>query len=242
MIGVILAGGDGTRLAQSTGQNICKSLRKINNRHLIEFALDNLIDLEASKAYIVVGKQGDLIRNAIGDKYKTLDVTYVCQMEQIGLIDALVQALKVIDDSETVVLQLADEILINLNTQDIKNAINNDQIDFYCGVTKEENEQKIKNNFSVETDENSFLVKCVEKPKVVVNDIKGTGFTVFSGKAQKLVKETYLSTPEKVKELCDSFNFLIAEDYRGKAFFVAEREFNINTLSDLTEAEEFLKA
>ncbi len=241
MIGVILAGGDGTRLAQSTGQNICKSLRKIKDKHLIEFALDNLINLGATKVYIVVGKQGDLIKKAIGDKYKSLDVNYVCQMEQIGLIDAFVQALKVIDDSETVVLQLADEILINLNTQEIKNAINNDQIDFYCGVTKEENEQKIKNNFSVETDDDTFLVKCVEKPKVVINDIKGTGFTVFSGKTQKLVKETYLSTPEKVKELCDSFNFLIEKGYRGVAFLVAEREFNINTLSDLTEAEEFLK-
>lgn len=241
MIGVILAAGDGTRLAMSTGQDVCKSLQKINDKHLIEFALNNLIDLEATSVYIVVGKQGDLIKKAIGDKYKSLDVNYVCQKEQKGLIDALVQALKVIDDGETVVLQLADEILVSLNTQAIKNAIANEDIDFCCGVTLEENEEKIKNNFSVETDDNSFLVKCEEKPKVVFNNIKGTGFTVFSGKMQKIIKETYLSNPDKVKELCDSFSYLIANGYRGLALMVAEREFNINTLSDLTEAESFLK-
>ncbi len=241
MIGVILAAGDGTRLRTSTGQDVCKSLQKINDKHLIEFALNNLIDLEATSVYIVVGKQGDLIKKAIGDKYKSLNVNYVCQKEQKGLIDALVQALKVIDDSETVVLQLADEILVSLNTQAIKNAIVNEDIDFCCGVTFEENEEKIKNNFSVEIDDNSFLVKCEEKPKVVNNNIKGTGFTVFSGKMQKIIKETYLSTPDKVKELCDSFSYLMANGYRGLALMVAEREFNINTLSDLTEAESFLK-
>ena len=39
MVGVILAAGDGTRSKMSTGQDICKSLRKINDKHLIEYAL-----------------------------------------------------------------------------------------------------------------------------------------------------------------------------------------------------------
>ena len=68
MIGVILAAGDGTRLKKSTGQDICKSLRTIKDKHLIEFALNNLVDLGITEVYIVVGKQGDLIKNAIGDK------------------------------------------------------------------------------------------------------------------------------------------------------------------------------
>ena len=70
MIGVILAAGDGTRLAKSTGQNICKPLRKINNKYLLEYSLDNLIEVGATKAYIVVGKQGNLIKDAFGNEYK----------------------------------------------------------------------------------------------------------------------------------------------------------------------------
>ncbi len=241
MIGVILAAGDGTRLKVSTGQDICKALRKINNTHLIEFALNNLIELEATEVYIVVGKQGNLIKNAIGDKYKSLTVNYVHQPQQKGLMNAFLQVLKVIEYDETVILQLSDEIFIDLETESIKKAIKTEDVDFYCGVTIEENPEKIRNNFSVETDSDSLLLKCIEKPQIVTNNIKGTGFTIFNGKMQKIIKEIYDSDPDKLRDLCDCFNYLVALGYRGFTLNVAKKEFNINTVSDLTEAESFYK-
>ena len=237
MIGVILAAGNGTRLSVSTGQNVCKALRKINNLHLIEFALNNLIELKANEAFVVIGKQGDLIKETIGDEYKGLPIHYVCQKEQKGLMNAFMEALDVMECDETVLLQLSDEILVNLNTEEIKTALKNSEIDFYCGVTKEENIQKIKNNFSVETNEDSVLVKCIEKPQVVTNNIKGTGFTIFSDKMLGIIR----SNSDKLHELCDCFNYLTEKGYCGVALNVAEREFNINTMDDLREAEEFLK-
>ena len=237
MIGVILAAGDGTRLTMSTGQNVCKALRKINNLHLIEFALNNLIELDASEVFVVIGKQGDLIIETIGDEYKGLPVHYVYQKEQKGLMNAFMEALNGMECNETVLLQLSDEILVGLNTEEIKVALKNSEIDFYCGITQEENIEKIKNNFSVETDSNSILVKCIEKPQVVTNNIKGTGFTIFSDEMLKIIK----SESDKLHELCDCFNYLTEKGFCGLALNVAEREFNINTVSDLTEAEEFLK-
>lgn len=241
MIGVILAAGDGTRLAMSTGQDICKALRIINDKHLIEFALNNLIELEITEVYIVIGKQGDLIKEVIGNQYKGLTVHYVRQHEQKGLVDAFVQALKKINGNESVILQLSDEIFIDLNTEFIKSELKEENFDFYCGVTPEENEQKIKNNFSVETDSESLLVKCTEKPQVVTDDVKGTGFGIFNGKTQKIIKETYESQSNTLYDLCDCFNYLVALEYQGLVFPVAKREFNINTISDLTEVENYLK-
>ena len=241
MIGVILAGGDGTRLKTSTGQDICKSLRKIKDKHLIEFALDNLIETGVEKAYVVVGKQGDLIKDALGDAYGNIAIEYVHQPQQIGLVNAFVQALNVINCDEPIILQLADEIFVNLNAEAIKNASKTDGVAFYCGVTPEENVDKIKNNFSVETDENSFLVKCTEKPEFVVNNIKGTGFSIFSGEAWKIIKGKYESDPDNLRDLCDCFNYFIASGYKGLVFNVAEREFNINTSSDLMEAESYFE-
>lgn len=241
MVGVILAAGDGTRLSISTGQDICKALRKINNTHLIEFALNNLIELGATEVYIVVGKQGELIKNAIGNQYKTMKVHYVVQEQQKGLMNAFLQALKVMSLEETVVLQLSDEIFIDLETEAIKEAIKTEKVDFYCGITLEENPEKIKNNFSVEADENDVLVKCIEKPQIVTNNIKGTGFTIFNGKIQKIIKEVFASDPDKLCDLCDCFNYLVTTGHRGLTLNVAKKEFNINTVSDLTEAEGFLK-
>lgn len=235
MIGVILAAGDGTRLAKSTGQNICKPLRKINNKHLLEYSLDNLIEVGATKAYIVIGKQGDLIKDAFGNEYKGLNLQYVCQKEQKGLMNAFVEALKVMDCDETVILQLSDEIFIDLKFEEIKKALQKD-FDFYCGITFEDDAEKIKNNFSVKADNESRLIKCIEKPQVVTNNIKGTGFTVFSAEMLNIVK-----THTELRDLCDSFNYLTENGYKGFTLNIAEREFNINTLDDLTEAEECLK-
>ena len=235
MIGVILAAGDGTRLAKSTGQNICKPLRKINNKHLLRFSLDNLIELGATKAYIVVGKQGDLIKDAFGNDYKGLKLQYVCQKEQKGLMNAFVEALMVMDCDETVILQLSDEIFIDLKFEEIKKALQKD-FDFYCGITFEDDAQKIKNNFSVEADNESRLIKCIEKPQVVTNNIKGTGFTIFSAEMLNIIK-----THTELRDLCDSFNYLTENGYKGLTLNIAEREFNINTLDDLTEAETCLK-
>lgn len=240
MVGVILAAGDGKRLKNSRKEDCCKPLIKLNKRYLIDYALDNLVQLKASDAYIVIGKEGALIQCAIGDDYKGIKLHYVEQQEQKGLIDAFVQALKVMKSNETVILQLSDELFIDLNNDAIINALEIENCEFYCGVTFEENPEKIKNNFSVETNDEALIINCVEKPKIVTNNIKGTGFTIFSGKAQKIIKETYEATPEKLYDLCDSFNYLIALGYNGLVFHVAEKEFNINTVSDLTEAEAFL--
>ena len=241
MVGVILAAGNGTRLKSSSNENRCKPLTEANGKTLIEYALDNLLALEILKAYIVIGKEGDLIKQAIGDEYKNIEIHYVCQQEQKGLMNAFLQALKVMECNETVVLQLSDEIFIDLEIDAIKNAIKTENIDFYCGVAFEENPEKIKNNFSVETDNDSSLIKCIEKPQTVINNVKGTGFTIFNSKTQKVIKETYNSNPEKIYDLCDCFNYLALSGYCGKALNIAKKEFNINTISELTEAESFLK-
>lgn len=241
MVGVILAAGDGKRLKNSRNEDCCKPLIKINEKSLIAYALDNLAQLKIDEAYIVIGKEGALIKNAIGNEYENIKLHYVYQQEQKGLMDAFVQALKVINRDETVILQLSDEIFIDLKTESVRNAVETEKFDFYCGVTLEENPEKIKNNFSVETDSESLIIKCTEKPEVVTNNIKGTGFSIFSGKTQKIIKGIYESKTNKLYDLCDCFNCLVASGCRGLAFSVAKKEFNINTVSDLTEAESFFE-
>lgn len=241
MVGVILAAGNGVRLKKSTGEDGCKALKKINDIYLIEFALNNLIELNVSKVIIVVGKYGELIKNVIGYEYKGLKVAYACQPYQKGLINAFVQTVDMIGNDEDVVLQLADEIFIDLKAEAIKAHICEMVFDFYCGITYENNPEKIKNNFSIETDENSIIKKCTEKPLVVTNNIKGTGFCIFKQNALQLLKNTYDENANTPNDLCDYLNCLIAENKKGLAFCLAEKEFNVNTLSDLEEVKAFLQ-
>ena len=59
-------------------------------------------------------------------------------------MNAFLQALNAMTCNETVVLQLSDEIFVDLKSESIKGLIEAEKADFYCGVTLEENPQKIK--------------------------------------------------------------------------------------------------
>lgn len=240
MTGVILAAGNGVRLKDTTGEDVCKALRKINDTYLIEFALNNLVELNIDKAVIVVGKQGELIKKAVGSEYRGIEISYAYQTEQRGLINAFMQAVELIE-SDDVVLQLADEIFVGFKSESINALAGEMTFDFCCGFTYENDKEKIKGNFSVETDENSVMIKCTEKPSIVTNNIKGTGFCIFKRSSVELLKSIYDEATNKPDDLCDFLNFLISVNRKGLAFCLAEKEFNINTASDITEAENFLK-
>lgn len=236
-----MAAGDGARLKESAGKPVCKVLEKISGEYLIAFALNNLIALNIEQAFIVVGREGDLIKNALGDCYKSLKITYVEQSCQKGLMHAFSQALHYIDNKEDILLQLADEVFIDLKTKTIKTLMQEDTFDFYCGITYESDLNKIKNNFSVELKEDFVIKSCTEKPTIVTNAMKGTGFCLFRSGALELLKEAYNERKNPPFDLCDFMNALIANNKVGAVFQVAEKEFNINTLSDLEEAKLFLE-
>ncbi len=240
MVGVILAAGDGKRLKDSSNEDCCKPLIRINEKRLIGYALDNLVELGIDKAYIVVGKEGDLIIKALGYKYRGIKLCYVVQSEQAGLINAFIQAVNIVGCDEPVVLQLSDEIFINFKGSEMKNCIETDLYDFYCGITFEDNPEKIRRNYSVDIDNNQAIRKCVEKPVVVTNDIKGTGFCVFNSEAlQVLISDN--NEKSTLCDLCDYINLLISQSKKGLALHIAEKEFNVNTFADLFEAQNYFE-
>lgn len=239
MVGVILAAGDGRRFKESSKEDFCKPLIKLKGKRLIEYALENFVELGISCVYIVVGKEKDLIEESLCNQYKNLKLVYVVQKQQKGLIDAFMQAVSCMDLDKSVVLQLSDEIFVDLKIEDIKKAISLKEYDFYCGITYEDEAEKIKNNFSVDTDDEGLLIECIEKPIEIINNVKGTGFCIFGSHAVQELRKNY-STSKNINDLCDYMNFLVSENKKGFALHIADKEFNINTISDLIEVENYL--
>ena len=240
MIGIILAAGDGKRLKNSSKEDYCKPLIKVNGKRLIEYSLDNLMKLDVKKAYIVVGKEGDLIQKSLGYSYNGIQIFYVVQSIQTGLMDAFVQAINIAGCEETVILQLSDEIFYDLKIDEIKKLAESGANNFYCGVTYEDDTEKIKKNFSVDTDNKGIIKKCIEKPLCVVNNIKGTGFCIFGSDALKVLTNINDTEINLLRDLCDYINYLLVKGKTGLALHIAEKEFNINTFADLLEAQDYL--
>ncbi len=238
MIGIILAAGDGTRYKKSSGKDNCKILSPLNNKYLIEFALSNLKSLNISDVFIVVGECAEAIKKQIGYNYDGIRVNYVNQPVRKGIINALSLSIKNTKDDD-VILQLADEVFVDFRIEEIIRNIDENENDFLCGITYEANREKIKANYSVCVDENLHLIKCTEKPEIVTNNIKGTGFCVFNKQCVQLLRDIYDEKANKPYDLCDYMNFLVSVGKKGKCICVADMEFNINEHSDLTEAEKY---
>jgi len=219
MVGVILAGGEGSRFS---GKTFCKPLLRLNGKYLIEYSLENLRSLRVSEIFIVVGKFADDIKKAVGESYQCIPVTYVRQPCPLGLINALYCASEYIKDEE-VVLQLGDEVFIEPDYSAIAEI---SRYDFLCGYTVPENRQSILENYSILCSDGKIEL-TVEKPTTVLNEKKGTGFCCFAPECFEVLKENYYAELSK-GNICDFFNLLILSGKKGAAVLIANEEININ--------------
>ena len=233
MIGLILAAGEGKRLFGADSAGGCKPLVTVNGKKLLSYSLDNLISLGVEKAVIVAGSYIDDIRKSFGSSYDGIELVYAYQEEAKGIVNAILSAEEFLCDD--FVLQLSDEIFVGLNLS--CNPLQN-TAGFAVGYVVEKDQDKIKGNYSIETDAAGNLLKCTEKPTVVTNEYKGTGFCLFKKQMVEILKTAYDPETNRPNDLCDFINLLIHEEKVGCIFEVADREFNINTETDLNDAIE----
>lgn len=78
MKAIVLAAGKGKRL-MSEKFDAPKVLRLANSKPLIGYVLENIDFIDAKDTIIVIGYKGDMVKEAMGDKY-----LYVVQAEQKG--------------------------------------------------------------------------------------------------------------------------------------------------------------
>ena len=76
MKAIILAAGQGSRLKPKT-DNLPKSLVRVKNVPILNYQLDSPNKLGITECVIVVGFMGDMIRQAAGDKFGDLHLSYV---------------------------------------------------------------------------------------------------------------------------------------------------------------------
>ena len=90
MRAVIMAGGQGTRLASLTKGEIPKSLYPIKGRPMIEWQLLQLKKYGINDAILVIGHLGEQIREYLGDGAQLgMNIEYIVEQEPLGTAGAL---------------------------------------------------------------------------------------------------------------------------------------------------------
>ncbi|WP_435159378.1 sugar phosphate nucleotidyltransferase [Haladaptatus sp. DFWS20] len=97
MQAVILAAGKGTRLRPLTDERP-KALVEVAGKPILTRCFETVIELDADELVVVIGYEGEKIRERYGDSFAGVPITYVRQDEQVGMAHALLQAEPQVDD------------------------------------------------------------------------------------------------------------------------------------------------
>lgn len=203
MKGIILAAGKGTRLRPLT-ENKPKALVEVDEKPLIEYVFDTLIDIGVNEFVVVVGYLKERIIEKYDDQYRDVPITYTHQREQLGLAHALLQAEPFID--EEFVLMLGDNIF-DANLQEVIRQHKKDRAD--AAFLVEEVPIEEASRYGVcRTDKNNKITEVVEKPENPQSNLVMTGFYTFT---PAIFHACHLVQPSDrgEYELSDAINLLI---------------------------------
>jgi glucose-1-phosphate thymidylyltransferase len=175
MKAVILAAGKGTRLRPLT-EDKPKVLVEVENKPLIEYAFDSLIDIGVSEFVVVVGYKKEQIMERYDDEYEGIPITYTHQRDQLGLAHAVLTAEPYVDDD--FMLMLGDNIF-EANLGDVINRQAEERAD--AAFLVEEVPWEDASRYGVcDTNEYGEITRVVEKPDDPPSNLVMTGFYTFT--------------------------------------------------------------
>lgn len=238
MDAIILAAGLGNRI-HSVNPRASKCLLLVHGESLLQRKLDAITECkEVERVFIVIHNKEEKIQKLIGKKYRDVPVYYIRQKkENGGLLNAVFNVLEEVELQEVknVLICLGDEYFEKLNLQAIIADFQNATKEVYAICVPTEKEEKIRNNYSVRTDDKLEILEAVEKPKTVFNDLIGTGVIMMSAVYLLKFWKAFKKGKCRGNDLVDLFNQSKAFGYRTRAYVENTEYVNVNTVSDLNQ-------
>ncbi|QSW98252.1 bifunctional sugar-1-phosphate nucleotidylyltransferase/acetyltransferase [Haloterrigena alkaliphila] len=96
MKAVVLAAGQGTRI-RPLSDSVPKPMLPVADRPLVAHTIDAAIDAGADEIVLVIGYEGETVRDYFGDEYRGTPISYAVQTEQAGTAHAVATARDHID-------------------------------------------------------------------------------------------------------------------------------------------------
>ncbi len=230
--GLVLAGGEGTRLRPLT-LGIPKHLVPLLGKAMIEYPIQHLVDVGIRDIGIVVGYLGHLIREYLGDgsRYGARFV-YIEQLERLGIAHAIHLAIERGFIDRPFVVYLGDNILAHGIERYVKRFLEEGPEVFIllCRV-------KDPSRFGVAVVRDGRIVKLVEKPKEFISNLAVIGIYMF--RDPDLVEKAFRTLRPSWRgeyEITDLIQWFIDNGYRVTYDVVTGWWKDVGTPESLLEA------
>jgi len=228
---LVLAAGEGTRLRPLTS-NIPKPLLLVAGRPFLSHVLDALSSQGIKDIYILVGWKANKIKEHYDDGSSMgLRITYLEQKERMGTAHAIGCAAGIID--EPFVCVNGDVVLFEADLRRVLDRYEETKTTVMGAVRVPEPER-----FGVIEEQDGFLLRIHEKPKVPPTDLINAGVFVYTPEVFQQIRCTPKS-PRGEYEITDTLNAMAA---RGRVAVQPLKEawIDVGLPWDLLHANEIL--
>jgi len=230
-MGVILAAGKGSRM-HPFSDDFPKPLLPICNMPLIEYQLNMMNEVGIKDVIVLIGHHGAKIVNHLGDgKRFGLKINYVEQKNMLGIAHAVGMLEEYI--SEPFLLFLGDIFFITKDLSTMFHEFEHNKINAVLATKTEKNRDAIKRNFAIIENKEGFIERVIEKPRYIINDLKGCGLYLFDLHIFDAIRRTPRTAMRDEYELTDSIQILIDDGFKVKKSNIILEDLNLTNPGDL---------
>lgn len=225
MKAVILAGGRGERLG-ATGN---KCMLFYRGKPILFQSIHNAVDYaKVDEIILLVGYKPDLIINYFGNHFKNTKITYAFQPEPHGIVDAI-NCCRGYIQKDDFLLMLGDEIIKNPKHKELINYYHKNKCFCLCGVIESDNPHHISKTYTFIYN-NKKIIRLIEKPKHIFNNLMGTGNCVFNNRILDYIDSTPVNTRRgrQERELVDLIQCAVDDGKTVEWFIIGDRYENVN--------------
>lgn len=240
MKALILAAGKATRLSKHL-KNYQKCMLRVGDKPVVEYSLDNAVQACVEEIIVVIGSRYDEIVGLYGDCYRNIPIQFVVQHKRNGLVHAIECAKSAINGDDFM-LFLADELLSETRHVEMIEEFYRDELFALCGVVKQPHVLEIRKTYSIlHHPGDRKIYRLIEKPRVPVNQLQGTGNLVLRGEILKYLEITPINSLRGERDLTDLIQCAIDDGRNVKWFEIGSDYVNINEPDDIRKTERLFR-
>jgi dTDP-glucose pyrophosphorylase len=220
---------------ESFGSDYPKAILPIGNRMLIEYHIEEMSKIGIKKIIVLIGHLGFKIVDAIGSGEKFgVKISYIDQGETLGVAHALGKLEEYVNSP--FLLFLGDIFFITESgLGPMIDLMEKSGANVILATKIEHDTNALRRNFAVILDHGTLDVvkKVIEKPRYLVNNIKGCGLYLFDLHIFDAIRRTPRTAMRDEYEITDSIQILIEDGFLVKQLNIIKEDMNLTVPNDL---------
>ena len=233
IVGVILAGGRGTRMFPFSDQ-YPKPLLPICNKPLVVYQIEMMKELDIRDVFILVGHKGFQLSMVLGDGSRFgVRIHYVEQTEILGIAHAVGRLEPYIN--HPFLLFLGDIFFVPRDLLQMVTMFREQGEGAVLAVKEEPDPAAIRKNYSVVQDASGRVRRVIEKPRHTTNRLKGVGLYLFDLSVFDAVRRTPRTAMRDEYEITDTIQVMIDDGLTVRVANSVLNDVNITSPADLLD-------